>query len=95
MMSAKIVDGINVFTNIDQQAVGNIVIDGLHGILPHTSSALPTEMVMAHVVMLKAALMSMSEHSLIPDNAKSMLDYCWDHVLVEGMAQSYTERRIH
>lgn len=88
-------DPRHIFSKINQDLVGNVVIDGLHGVLPHTQTSNIAEMIMAHVVMLKASLMSLPNVNIDSSSTKELIDYCWNNVLVEDMAHTHVVGRVH
>jgi len=75
---------------VNQDRVGQIVIDGLHGTLPHQPNAKMAEMIMAYVMMLKTILLSMDLSEEQSNDAKTLLDHYWSNVLIEKISIKYT-----
>lgn len=80
---------------INQVKVGEIVVDGLHQILPHIQSASQAELIMAYVAMLKVTIASLPNAQAEKDIAKFHFDQLWEHLKIDRQMLSSIGRYLH
>lgn len=68
--------------NLNQEKVGNMVIDGLQEILPHVASATSAEIMMSYIVMIKVTFMSLPLSEDEKGKVKNLLDQLWPDIFV-------------
>jgi len=81
--------------NLNQETIGNIVIDGLQEILPHITRASPPEIMMAYIVMIKTTFMSLPLSEAEKDKVKNLLDQMWPDVFVNPPIFTKTSELMH
>lgn len=81
--------------DLNQEKVGNMVLDGLQEILPHVPDASPAEIMMAYIVMIKVTFMSLPLSEAEKDKVKSLLDQMWPDVFVNPPAFAKASDLVH
>lgn len=85
----------DALNSLNQEKVGNMVIDGLQEILPHVTGAAPAEIMMAYIVMIKVTFMSLPLSEAEKDKVKNLLDQMWPDVFVNPPTFAKASEMVH
>ncbi len=85
----------DALNSLNQEKVGNMVIDGPQEILPHVTGAAPAEIMMAYIVMIKVTFMSLPLSDAEKDKVKNLLDQMWPDVFVNPPTFAKASDLVH